>query len=51
MANDSSVNLKMLLEILTNKEIEELEARAIRQRNFYAALLRPGQAIVRGMVS
>jgi hypothetical protein len=39
MPNDSRVNLKMLLEILTDKEIEELKERAIRQRNFYAAKL------------
>jgi hypothetical protein len=30
MANDSRVNLKMLFEILTDKEIEELRERAIR---------------------
>jgi hypothetical protein len=39
MANDSRMNLKMLFEILTDKEIEELKERAIRQRNFYAANL------------
>jgi hypothetical protein len=39
MAEDSSVNLKMLFEILTDKEIEELKERAIRQRSFYAANL------------
>jgi hypothetical protein len=39
MANESRVNLKMLFEILTDKEIEELQERAIRQRNFYAASL------------
>jgi hypothetical protein len=39
MANDSRVNLKMLFEILTDKEIEGLKERAIRQRNFYAANL------------
>jgi hypothetical protein len=39
MANESRVNLKMLFEILTDKEIEELQERAIRQRNFYAANL------------
>jgi hypothetical protein len=39
MANDSRVNLKMVFEILTDKEIEELKERAIRQRNFYAANL------------
>jgi hypothetical protein len=32
-------NLKMILEILTDKEVEELNERAIRQRNFYAANL------------
>jgi hypothetical protein len=31
------MNLKMLCSILTDKEIEELKERAIRQRNFYAA--------------
>jgi hypothetical protein len=30
MAKDSKVNLKMLLEILTDKEIEELKERAMR---------------------
>ena len=30
MAKDSKVNLKMLLEILTDKEIEEFKERAIR---------------------
>jgi len=39
MANDSRMNLKMLLEILTDKEIEELKERAIRQLNFCAANL------------
>jgi hypothetical protein len=39
MANDSRVNLKMVFEILTDKEVEELKERAIRQRNFYAANL------------
>jgi hypothetical protein len=39
MANDSRVNLKMLFEILTDKEIEELQERAIQQRNIYAANL------------
>jgi hypothetical protein len=39
MANDSKANLKMLFSILTDKEIEELQERAIRQRNFYAANL------------
>jgi hypothetical protein len=39
MAKDSKVNLKMLLEILTDKEIEEFKERAIRQRNIYAANL------------
>jgi hypothetical protein len=39
MANDSKVNLKMLFSILTDKEIEELRERAIRQRYFYAANL------------
>ena len=39
MANDSKLNLKMLFSILTNKEIEELQERAIRQRNSYAANL------------
>jgi hypothetical protein len=34
MANDSKVNLKMLFSILTDKEIEELGERAIRQRYF-----------------
>jgi len=34
MANDSRMNLKMLFEILTDKEIEELKERAIRQRSF-----------------
>jgi len=38
-AEDSRVNLKMLFEILTDKEVEELKKRAIRQRNFYAANL------------
>jgi hypothetical protein len=33
------VNLKMVFEILTNKEIEALKERAIRKRNFYAANL------------
>jgi hypothetical protein len=37
MANDSRENLKMVFETLTDKEIEELKDRAIRQRNFYAA--------------
>ena len=39
MAEDSTVNLKMLFEVLTDKEIEALKERAIRQRNFYAANL------------
>ena len=39
MANHSRVNLKMFFEILTDKEIEELQERAIRQRNFYATNL------------
>jgi hypothetical protein len=39
MANDSRVNLKMVIEILTDREIEKLNERAIRQRNFYAANL------------
>jgi hypothetical protein len=39
MTEDSMVNLKMVFEILTDKEIEELKERAIRQRNFYAANL------------
>jgi hypothetical protein len=39
MANDSRVNLKMAFEIVTDKEIEKLKERAIRQRNFYAANL------------
>jgi hypothetical protein len=39
MVKDSKVNLKMLFSILTDKEIEELQERAIRQRNFYAANL------------
>ena len=39
MANDSRVNLKMVFEILTDKEIEVLQEKAIRQRNFYAANL------------
>jgi hypothetical protein len=39
MSNDSRMNLKMLLSILIDKEIEELKERAIRQRNFYAANL------------
>jgi hypothetical protein len=39
MANDSRMNLKMLLEVLTDQEIEELKERAIRQQNFYAANL------------
>jgi hypothetical protein len=39
MANDSRVHLKMVFEILTDKEIEELRERAIRQRSFYAANL------------
>jgi hypothetical protein len=39
MAEVPSVNLKMFFEILTDKEIEELKERAIRQRNFYAANL------------
>jgi hypothetical protein len=33
------MNLKMLLEVLTDQEIEELKERAIRQQNFYAANL------------
>ena len=33
------MNLKMLFEILTDKEIEELKERAIQQRSFYAANL------------
>jgi hypothetical protein len=33
------VNLKMLFAILTDKEIEELQEGAIRQRNFYTANL------------
>jgi hypothetical protein len=33
------VNLKTLFEILTDKEIEELQKRAIGQRNIYAANL------------
>jgi hypothetical protein len=33
------MNPKMVFEILTDKEIEELKERAIRQRNFYAANL------------
>jgi hypothetical protein len=37
MANHSRVNLKMLFEILTDKEIEELQERAIRHRSFYPA--------------
>ena len=45
MANDSRANLKMLFSILTDKEIEELEERAIRQRNFYAANLCGGKQI------
>ena len=36
MANDSRVNLKMVFDILTDEEIEELKERAFRQRNFYA---------------
>ena len=39
MANDSRVNLKMVFEILTDKEIDELKERAVRRRNFYAANL------------
>jgi hypothetical protein len=39
MAVDSRVNLKMLFEVLTDKEIDELKERAVRQRNFYAANL------------
>ena len=39
MSKDSKVNLEMLFSILTDKEIEELQERAIRQRNFYAANL------------
>src|ERR1700730_3409841 len=39
MANDSRVNLKMFFEILTDKEVEELQKRAIRQRNVCAANL------------
>jgi hypothetical protein len=39
MAEDSRVNLKMLFEVLTDKEIDELKERAVRQRNFYAANL------------
>jgi hypothetical protein len=39
MAEDSRMNLKMFFEILTDKEIEELKERAIRQRSFYAANL------------
>jgi hypothetical protein len=38
------VNLKMLFSILTDKEIEELKERAIRQRNFYAANLQRWEA-------
>ena len=33
------MNLKMVFEILTNKEIEALKERAIRKRNFYAVNL------------
>jgi hypothetical protein len=44
MANDSKVNLKMLFSILTDKEIEELQERAIRPRNFYAANLLRSEA-------
>jgi hypothetical protein len=39
MVEDSKVDLKMLFEILTDKEVEELKERAIRQQNFYAANL------------
>jgi hypothetical protein len=39
MTSDSRMNLKMLFAILTDKEIEELKERAIRQRNFYATNL------------
>jgi hypothetical protein len=39
MANDSKVNLNMLFSIFTDREIEELQERAIRQQNFYAANL------------
>jgi hypothetical protein len=39
MANHSRVNPKMLFGVLTDKEIEELKERAMRQRNFYAANL------------
>jgi hypothetical protein len=47
MANDSRVNLKMLFEILSDKEIEELKERAIRQRNFYAVNLLQWEAYER----
>ena len=43
MIEHSKVNPKMLFEILTDKEIEELQERAIRQRNFYAANLLRGK--------
>jgi hypothetical protein len=39
MANDSTVNLKMVFEILADREVEEIKERAIRQRNFYTANL------------
>ena len=38
MANDFRVHVKVVFEILTDKEIEELKEGAIRQRNFYAAI-------------
>lgn len=44
MAEDSRVNLKMLFEVLTDKEIEELRERTIRERNFYSANLLPWEA-------
>jgi hypothetical protein len=39
MAEAPRMNLEMLFEILTDKEVEELKERAVRQRNFYAANL------------
>ena len=37
MANESRMNLKILFEILTDNEVEELKERAVRQQSFYAA--------------
>jgi hypothetical protein len=49
MANDSRVDPKMIFEILTDKEIEELKERAIRQRNFHAANLLRREAYERSL--